>query len=128
MPNIEIRGYKEKNAELLKQKIDLCLQKIHLGETGITDMVQSKPESCNGNRTPMPYIRLFSSEIEYVPVILYGFQKSGIHEDVEVIADKIMFFSKEEVTSGKWQDIYIRKTGIFHRLMKECIKRVESLL
>jgi hypothetical protein len=103
MPNIGIHGYDKKTADELAQSIVECMQKIGLGKEAIGEIFPSTTFSCDGKLKPAPYLRIFSSEFSHIPIILDGFQKNGIHEDVEVISDKKMFFEKGEIASGEWK-------------------------
>ncbi len=111
MPNIELRGYGEKRAKNLKVEIDYCMRMYGIEKEAITDIVPSRVESCDRNQKPMPYFRLFSSDDNYVPIILKGFQKFGPRQDVEVIASKVMFFTARQIKSGAWRKIFAKKMG-----------------
>lgn len=108
MPNIGLHGYG--NAVELRERILSCIQKVGLGSEAITEIVRSETQSCDGNDGNMPFLSLFSPELKNVEIILEGFSKNGIHEDVEVISEKIMFFIKEEVASGDWKKKFEEKT------------------
>lgn len=105
MPNIGIHGCKPiEFARGLKKRIDTCMQEIGLGSDAITEIYNTDAESCDGKKTRMPYLRIFSPEFTLVLKILTGFAKCKIYEDVEVISSRILFFSKEEMESRAWRE------------------------
>jgi hypothetical protein len=111
MPNIGIHGYEYDECKSMEQRIGICLQKIGLGDDAITEMFRSVTKSCDGKNKPMPYLEIFSSEIDNVRNILVGFEELGIHEDIQIISEKIMFFSKDEIASRKWREKFRLKMG-----------------
>lgn len=62
MPNIEIYGLNDNNANLVKQRIDRAMIKNGLKHEAITTTYNVKTESCDGTRTCKPFLRIFSSE------------------------------------------------------------------
>lgn len=101
MPNIGIHGYAE--PEALEQRIEACLKRIGQ-DYSITEIFRTVPVSCDGKKTRMPYLRIFSPELEKVFKILAGFSEDGICEDIEVISEILLFFSKDEMPSGSWKE------------------------
>lgn len=85
MPNIELHGYGEK-AEDLRQAIDKAMRGIGLQVEAITNTCNySDPRSCNGKRTPMPFLRIYCSSGDKTTKILEALAKAGICEDTEII-------------------------------------------
>lgn len=100
MLNIGIHGFGNAKLTPLCKKINLCIQAIGLEKSAVKEVFRSSVFSCDGEEKHMPYLRIFSSEPEYILRILAGFQQYGIHEDVEVFPD--MFFEASEIASGTW--------------------------
>lgn len=111
MLDIEIQGFGHHTVKV-KKRIDECMYAVGLKDEAMTTKHYSDTGSCDGKCTPRPYLRIFSSEIKHIPIVLKGFQDHGIHEEVEVISDKVMFFKKEEIASGAWKKKFEEKTGI----------------
>lgn len=83
MPNIMICGYKKDRADKLKQRIDIVMQKMDLAEDAITSIVTMRAESCDGKRTPMPYLQLCGTDRKELLRIIRAFKKNGIRADIE---------------------------------------------
>jgi len=82
MPNVIICGYGEK-AEEMKELIDRIMQTLNLQGDAITSIVETKPESCDGERKPMPYLWVRSTSKEEVLRIINAFKAFDLKEDVE---------------------------------------------
>lgn len=102
--NIGIHGYPYVRALELVVRISKCVQALELDLNAIKEIFHSSVTSCDWKNTPGAYLRIFSSKAENIPIILAGFQKYGIYENVEVLPD--MFFDKKEISSGAWERQY----------------------
>lgn len=102
MLNIGIHGFDDRNILRLLELIDWCMQAVGLGGKAVKETFFSKVSYCDGENTFKPYLRIFTSESEHIPVILAGFQEYKIHEDVVIIPD--MFFTASEIASGAWKE------------------------
>lgn len=83
MPNIFICGYKKEKAEELKKFIDETMKGLGLQDNAITSTVETRPESCDGNRNPMPHIWVRSTSKNEVFTIIDAFKKRGLKQDLE---------------------------------------------
>ena len=96
MPNIFICGYEKKKAEDLKRFIDDIMQKLGLQDDAITSILETRPQSCDGRKKPMPYLWVRSTEKDEIFRIIDAFKKKGLRQDLEwdVIGD---FISADEM-------------------------------
>jgi len=84
MPNIFICGYGER-ANDIKDTIDEVMQGIGLQDDAITSIVDMKAESCDGKRTPMPYLRICSTDVVEIFRIFKALEQNGVKEDIEFL-------------------------------------------
>lgn len=82
MPNIQMYG---KHPEGLKERIELIMQKMGLGGDAITTDMASEPESCDGERRPMPFIRICASKVSDIDRIVEEFKSAGLEIDTETL-------------------------------------------
>ncbi|NQV00933.1 MAG: hypothetical protein HQ537_02345 [Parcubacteria group bacterium] len=82
MPNIFICGYKEK-ADAMKNNIDWVINGIDLQDEAITSIAEIRPESCDGKKTPMPYLWIRSTDVAEIHRIINAFKKGKIIEYIE---------------------------------------------
>ena len=80
MPNIEIYG--DAN---LKSHIDKIMQEIGLGDEAITTIINSRPESCDGNNKSMSFVRVCSSRGDHLHDILIAFREKKLGVDTETL-------------------------------------------
>lgn len=112
MPNIGIHGLHPREfAQGLKNRIDICMQNIGLGGDVITEIYDTDVKSCDGKKVQMPYLRIFSTELEVIYKIITAFSENDIFKDIEVISEKMMFFDSEDMRTGSWEDKWIEKIG-----------------
>lgn len=83
MPDVWVCGFTDDVAESLKLKIDAVLQGLELGEDGITSIVSMRAESCDGKRTPKPYIRVCSTARGGALKIIIALKEADIAVDTE---------------------------------------------
>jgi hypothetical protein len=84
MPNIQICGVSDpQRVEILKQNIDLAMLRLGLGGDAVTSIIPMAVESCDGKRTPMPYLRVCSTDADEIRRILDVMKRAGLAIDVE---------------------------------------------
>ncbi|MFC1623624.1 hypothetical protein ACFL05_00695 [Patescibacteria group bacterium] len=83
MPNIFICGFEKEKAEELKKFIDETMKGLCLQDDAITSIVETRPESCDGSRKPMPHLWVRSTKENEVIVIIDAFKKRGLKLDLE---------------------------------------------
>jgi hypothetical protein len=83
MPDLELHGYTDAEAERLKKAIDPILQELNLGPYAITNPIPSRSESCDGKRTRAPFIRVYSTDPAEITRILDALENGGVNEDAE---------------------------------------------
>jgi len=84
MPNIQIIGFRRTEAEVIRSKLDEMLRDIGLGEEAITDIVEGHdPKSCDGEHRPMPYLRIYGTDVAEIGDIIIGLKRFMIHVDCE---------------------------------------------
>jgi len=82
MPNIFICGFGER-AEEIKEIVDTIMQRLGLQDEAITSIVEMKTETCDGKRTPAPYLRVCSDNKIEIEIIIRALKRFQIGEDVE---------------------------------------------
>lgn len=85
MPNIEIFGYNQVAYEDLKIRIDQAMESIGLSQDAVTTWISAVVTSCDGKRTPMPFIRVNDTKLEEIDQIIVAFKQFGIKEDCETL-------------------------------------------
>jgi len=83
MPNIFICGYSKEKAENLKTVIDDTMEELGLQDDAITSVVETKPESCDRKRNPMPHLWARSTDKKEVFKIIKAFKRKNLKEDLE---------------------------------------------
>lgn len=83
MPNIMICGFTPKRAEGLRTSIEIIMRNMSLGDEALTSIVDMEAKSCDGTRTPMPYLRICSTDEDEIQKIINTFKEEGIKVDVE---------------------------------------------
>ncbi|MFA6253611.1 MAG: hypothetical protein WCV69_04895 [Patescibacteria group bacterium] len=84
MPKIVITGYEPAKAEVLREMIDLVLQRLGLGDEAITDVALNHvARSCDGKGQSMPYIQVCSTDSGEIGDIMKSLVRAGIGEDTE---------------------------------------------
>jgi len=83
MPNIEIRGFLYQEAENLREKIDMAMEKIGLAGEAITSIEMSETKSCDTRNTPQPFLRICSTDKEDIQKIIVALRTAGVCKDVE---------------------------------------------
>ena len=83
MPNIWIIGYRGVAESRLKSKIDEIMQSLGLGKDAVTTALSVDVDSCDGNYTQMPYVRVTSTSKEEVDLIIRAFKEFNLKEDLE---------------------------------------------
>ena len=81
MPNIMICGFEPARAEGLKAQIDAFFQSVRIAHDAVTSIVPMQVESCDGHRTPSPYLCVRATnpfEIHRIVEIL-----KVLNEDIE---------------------------------------------
>ena len=97
MPNIMICGFPPKKAEGLREGIELTLRNIQLDNEGLTSIVDMETKSCDGTRSPMPYLRICSTDEDEIERIINALRNAGIKVDIEwLILDG--FISADKMT------------------------------
>ena len=82
MPNIHV--YTDSTTyEELKPKIDQVMQELGLGDDAVTTPHWHPAESCDGKRTPMPYIVVSSTNEQEITVIIVALKKANLRLDCE---------------------------------------------
>ena len=82
MANIMICGFPPKKAEGLRTSIEVIMQDIGLGNEALTSIVDMETKSCDGTRSPKPYLRICSTDAEEQQ-ITDALKKAGVKVDVE---------------------------------------------
>jgi len=97
MPNIHFLGFSREEYEEFKPKVDASLKQIMLGNEAVTSFHPSVIiESCDGTRTNMPYLHIFSSDEAHIDKIKAVIIANQLFFDIEsstgdfIEADKIM--------------------------------------
>lgn len=85
MLNIMICGFPEVQVSKLKAKIDTAMASINLGGDAITSIVNMRTESCDGKKTPMPYLRVCSTKAGEMSNICEALKIAGVGVDVEFL-------------------------------------------
>ncbi|MEK7542847.1 MAG: hypothetical protein AAB503_00885 [Patescibacteria group bacterium] len=83
MPNIMICGFPEVQANKLKVKICQVMMDLNLGSDAVTSIVNMRVVSCDGKETPMPYIRICSTDGLEIRNITDALKKAKVLVDVE---------------------------------------------
>ena len=112
MPNIGIHGYSIEKGIRLKNTIVKCMQDVGFGGEAIWEIFPTKTGICDGSKKPSQYLRIFSSNPDHIPIILEGFRKYGIYEDVEVLLG--LFFdkvNKREISSRELKNQFTHDDG-----------------
>lgn len=92
-----------KTFETLSKSIDIAMKDIKLQDEAVKTWIPSLVTTCDGKNTDAPpYIRIFSSEVELIPLILAAFQKHGLEEDIE-IRELLFFVEGKDIKSGDWR-------------------------
>lgn len=81
MPNIMLCGFQA--PERLRSDVVAVLDGLGLGSEAVTSIVPMRVESCDGKRTPSPYLRVCSTDADEVRRIVDALKKAGIGVDVE---------------------------------------------
>jgi hypothetical protein len=103
MANVGIHGYSENAAWRIIRFIAPAMYKIGLGDS-VCEIIRSHVVSFGGDLiTPSPFLRIFTPDFDEVPKILSVLESSEIYQDVEVISEKMMFFTGKEIASGEWR-------------------------
>lgn len=95
MPNIEIHGLDPVNANLVKQRIDMAMIKNGFKHEAITTTYNVKTESCDGERTRKPFLRICSSENN-------GEQIAGMIAEENVVMDVELVHVDKFIPAKKW--------------------------
>ncbi|TSD02567.1 MAG: hypothetical protein Athens071416_624 [Parcubacteria group bacterium Athens0714_16] len=98
MPNIEIHGLDFHNANLVKERIDKAMIKNGLKDEAITTTYDVKTESCDGEKTRQPFLRICSSEDngeQIAEMILH----ENVDMDIEIV--KLQKFIPKFVSTKK---------------------------
>lgn len=85
MANIECRGFSQGEKKILKPKIDAVLQSLGLGKESITDFFYDDPQSCDGQETSKPYLRVCSDTMAEILLIIDAFKAAKIGLDCEML-------------------------------------------
>ena len=83
MPNIQMVGYSQEAYSSLKLRIDAVMQSMGLGGDAVTTWIPALVETCDGERTPLPYLRVCSTNPEQIGKIINAFKLADIKEDCE---------------------------------------------
>ncbi len=83
MPNIMICGFPTAQADTLKVKIDQVMSDLGLGGDAVTSITKMYAESCNGERIPMPYLRICSTDGYEIRRIIETLKNAKLGVDVE---------------------------------------------
>ncbi len=82
MPNIFICGYGER-ADAMKDTIDRLMREMNLQDDAITSTVDMKAESCDGKKTPRPYLRICSTDGVQIFKIISALKRRKVREEIE---------------------------------------------
>lgn len=82
MPNIFICGFGDE-AEGLKRFVDDIMLDLGLQDDAITSIIETRPESCDGNRKSTPYIWVRSTKAGEIFLIIDALKEKGLRRDVE---------------------------------------------
>ena len=85
MPNIHLCGFPSGEANVLKNEIDALMQDLGLGDDAVTTIWEVTVQSCDGKRTPRPYVAISSSSLTQMGAILGIFKKAQLGVDVECV-------------------------------------------
>ncbi len=85
MPNIMICGYEPHKAGELKGRIQSVMKALGLEEDAVTSIVQMEVESCDGLNTPVPYLRVCSTDEDQIQKIIRALKLAGLKEDLEYL-------------------------------------------
>jgi len=86
MPNIEIydgRGFLGGGEHPLKSRIDQIMQELGLGDDAITTIICCQPESCDGKKKPMPFVRVCCKDADEMEKIIKAFKEHKLGVDTE---------------------------------------------
>lgn len=83
MPNIQFHGFSRAEYNALKFKVDEAMKTVGLENEAVTTFFPSIVESCDGERTAMPYLHIFSSQLEHVVQIQAALCARKIFIDIE---------------------------------------------
>jgi len=67
----------------LKSRIDRILQELGLGHDAITTIIDCTPESCDGRKKPMPFIRVCCTDADEMEEIIKAFKERKLGVDTE---------------------------------------------
>lgn len=84
MPNIEIHGLDFQNANLVKERIDKAMIKNGLKDEAITTTYDVKAESCDGEKTRRPFLRICCTT-ENGGFIAERISEENINMDIEIL-------------------------------------------
>ncbi|MFA5838859.1 MAG: hypothetical protein WC849_02885 [Candidatus Paceibacterota bacterium] len=84
MPNIEIHGLDNHNANLVKERIDNVMIKLGLKDEAITTTYDVKTESCDGKKTLKPYLRICCTT-ENGRFIAERISEENVNMDIEIL-------------------------------------------
>lgn len=84
MPNIHFLGFSEQGYRIIKPRVNEVLKEIGLDTEAITTFHPgSVAESCDGKKTNMPYLHIFSSNEEHISRIINAFVENEMFFDIE---------------------------------------------
>ncbi len=83
MPNIMICGFTPKGADEIRSRVDRAMQNIGLGDDAITSIINMETKSCNRARSPMPYVRIYTTDKGEIQRIIGAFKDLRIKVDIE---------------------------------------------
>ena len=86
MPRIAINGFRSlesAEADKLRQRINVAVQSIGLGDDAAAQIIPSDVRSCDGRDTSMPFIQLFSNKPAEIRAVLTVLKEIHIGYDVE---------------------------------------------
>ncbi len=85
MPNIEICGYSTEEAATIQSRIESIMQEMGLGEDAVTSIIPMTVTSCDGKRSPKPFLRICSTDMNEINRILLKIAKGDLRADIETL-------------------------------------------
>ena len=83
MPNIEIHTVDA--TDRLKSDIDTKMREISLGGEAITTVIGSRPQSCDGNYTHTPFLRVYSTDKSELNKVVKALKELKLDLDIETL-------------------------------------------
>lgn len=94
--NIQFLGFSREEYEEAKPKVDEVLKQIGFADSAVTSFyTYSLVESCDGKRTRMPYLHIFSNEEQFFK-IRQAFIRNQLFFDIESLAGSFITAAEME--------------------------------